>query len=271
MPSAQFPISRGHRRFARSSISNSQGQARRVFAVVRLPRIILHACVNRSSGAHEVMRRRRGAFTRRVTSPKPPTRIVDFPAGFTLYRRAVDRSLADPRAPALSRTSARRGLEAKRTGCPFLKTRAASQGGMDDEENLSTEPTGPQAPPRIPLPHGDQERTQGARPPPRQGAQAPVGVTGRDPMIERLKKRRDFLAAAKGSKAARRAFVLEARRARGRRTRRAFGFTVSKRVGEEGGGAEPHPPAPQGSRAARRSGERAARARLCAGRTPQPH
>jgi ribonuclease P protein component len=48
-------------------------------------------------------------------------------------------------------------------------------------------------------------------------------------MTERLKKRRDFLAAAKGRKAARRAFVLEARD-RGDQGPPRFGFTVSRRV-----------------------------------------
>lgn len=48
-------------------------------------------------------------------------------------------------------------------------------------------------------------------------------------MVERLKKRRDFLAAAKGQKAARRAFILEAR-GRGDEGPPRFGFTVSKRV-----------------------------------------
>jgi ribonuclease P protein component len=48
-------------------------------------------------------------------------------------------------------------------------------------------------------------------------------------MVERLKKRRDFLAAAKGQKAARRAFILEARD-RGDENPPRFGFTVTKRV-----------------------------------------
>ena len=51
-------------------------------------------------------------------------------------------------------------------------------------------------------------------------------------MIERLKKRRDFLAAAKGSKAARRAFVLEARK-RGDDGPPRFGFTVTKRTAKK--------------------------------------
>jgi ribonuclease P protein component len=54
-------------------------------------------------------------------------------------------------------------------------------------------------------------------------------VTGRDIMIGRLKKRRDFVAAAKGQKATRRAFVLETRQ-RGDEEPPRFGFTVSKRV-----------------------------------------
>lgn len=51
-------------------------------------------------------------------------------------------------------------------------------------------------------------------------------------MFERLKKRRDFLAAAKGRKAARRAFVLEV----GQRSDEGparFGFTVSKRTSKK--------------------------------------
>ena len=51
-------------------------------------------------------------------------------------------------------------------------------------------------------------------------------------MPERLKKRRDFLAAAKGQKAARRAFVLEAvrRQDEGETGLARLGFTVSKRT-----------------------------------------
>jgi ribonuclease P protein component len=51
-------------------------------------------------------------------------------------------------------------------------------------------------------------------------------------MAERLKSRRDFLAAAQGSRAARRAFVLEAR-GRGDDGPPRFGFTVSKRVAKK--------------------------------------
>ena len=51
-------------------------------------------------------------------------------------------------------------------------------------------------------------------------------------MIERLKKRRDFLAAAKGRRAPRRAFVLEVRRREDEGPAR-FGFTVSKRTAKK--------------------------------------
>lgn len=51
-------------------------------------------------------------------------------------------------------------------------------------------------------------------------------------MIERLKKRRDFLAAAKGHRTARRAFVLEALPREDSGPPR-FGFTVSKRAAKK--------------------------------------
>jgi ribonuclease P protein component len=51
-------------------------------------------------------------------------------------------------------------------------------------------------------------------------------------MIERLKKRRDYLAAARGTRAHRRAFVLETIR-RGDEGPPRFGFTVSKRAAKK--------------------------------------
>ena len=54
-------------------------------------------------------------------------------------------------------------------------------------------------------------------------------MTAAGRMTGRLKKRRDFLAAAKGRKSPRRAFVLEMRR-RGDDEPARFGFTVSKRT-----------------------------------------
>ena len=190
--------------------------------------------------------------------------IVDFAGEFTLYPA---RSTGALRTRVLRHyPEHRRGVvSSDEPAVRFLKSRAA-QSGMDHEENVSTEPTGAQAPPRIPRPHGHQERAQGARPPPGQGAQAPLGVTGQTPMIERLKKRREFLAAAKGHKTARRAFVLEALRARRFRPAALRLHRVEARR-QEGGRAEPHPSPAQGSRAADRRRQCARRARLCAGRT----
>ena len=51
-------------------------------------------------------------------------------------------------------------------------------------------------------------------------------------MIQRLKKRRDFLAAAKGAKLPRRAFVVETRKRADDGAAR-LGFTVSKRVSKK--------------------------------------
>jgi ribonuclease P protein component len=113
----------------------------------------------------------------------------------------------------------------------FLR-RGLPEGGIDDEKNISTEPPGAEAPSRFPRTHGDQERAQGAQPPPGQGAQAPVGVTVRRTIPARLKKRRDFLAAAKGHRSARRAFVLEARE-RGDGEPPRLGFTVTKRTAKK--------------------------------------
>lgn len=50
--------------------------------------------------------------------------------------------------------------------------------------------------------------------------------------MQRLKKRRDFVAAARGRRTARRAFVLETRR-RGDEGPARFGFTVSKRTAKK--------------------------------------
>lgn len=57
-------------------------------------------------------------------------------------------------------------------------------------------------------------------------------MNGAAEMAERLKKRRDFLAAAKGDKTARRAFVLETLQREDTGPPR-FGFTVSKRIAKK--------------------------------------
>lgn len=49
--------------------------------------------------------------------------------------------------------------------------------------------------------------------------------------MDRLKKRSEFLSVARGSRAARRAFVLQGRRRRNGDRPARFGFTVTKRIG----------------------------------------
>ena len=96
---------------------------------------------------------------------------------------------------------------------------------MSDEADLSTEQPRACTPPRLPLAHGDQERPEGARAPPRQGPQAAfrliciepdLGFGGPAPFkssaplpLETLKKRAEFLRVRGGGRWAGAAFVLE--------------------------------------------------------------
>ena len=95
---------------------------------------------------------------------------------------------------------------------------------MSDEAHLPAEQSGPQAPARVPPPHGDGRRAQaaeraaGARP---QEAQRLITI----------RKRADFLAANAGRRAATPGFVLLVRdRADGDLAKRV-GFTVTKKIG----------------------------------------
>ena len=95
---------------------------------------------------------------------------------------------------------------------------------MSDEAHLPTEQSRPQAPARIPVPHGDAGRTQGAERSPRPRPQEAQRLTT-------ISKRADFLAANAGKRAATPGFVLLVRdRADGSIAKRA-GFTVTKRIG----------------------------------------
>ena len=148
----------------------------------------------------------------------------------------------------------------------------------DREAHLSTVEAGPQAPARLPRPHGDRRRPQGAGQPPRQGPQAPVRLSGRaaTPLHarsiasmgsidrghwrslgptkpQRLKRRAEFLrVAAKGRKAPMPGLVLQALHAR-RCGARAAGLHRDQE-GRQRGGAQPHPPAAEGGRAAAAGG-----------------
>ena len=99
------------------------------------------------------------------------------------------------------------------------------------EADLSTQPTGAQASPRIPNPDGHQGRPQ--------GPQCPSGARSRAAErlsrslaapVQRLRRRADFLDVATGPRAPAAAFVLQARERADTGPSRV-GFTVSKRVG----------------------------------------
>jgi ribonuclease P protein component len=121
------------------------------------------------------------------------------------------------------------------------------------ETNLSAKQAGPQAPPRLPQPHGDRWGPPGSGKPPRQGSQAPVRVRpGSGPPLSRprspdipattgltrLKRRPEFLrVAGQGQKWATPGLVLQARRHKSDDSDGAggcglrVGFTVSRKVG----------------------------------------
>lgn len=117
-------------------------------------------------------------------------------------------------------------------------------GRLNGETDLPTLQAGAQAPPRISRAHGDQERSQGARPAAREVPQAPVGVARRNrngitgaaatlkqPTLGRLTKRAEFLAAAKAAKRAAPGCVVQRRaRSDGSAVIR-LGFTATKKIG----------------------------------------
>jgi ribonuclease P protein component len=99
------------------------------------------------------------------------------------------------------------------------------------EADFSTEPARAQAPSRLPLADGDQERPEDRRPPPRQGPQAPDRLTGGSFTLERLKTRPEFLAAAKGLSAPSGAVVVQALDRSDGRSLVRVGFTATRKVG----------------------------------------
>lgn len=96
------------------------------------------------------------------------------------------------------------------------------------EADLSTLPPRAQTSAWLSRPHGDQERPEGGRPPPRPGPQAPDRLTL---LIERLKKRADFLAAAKGRALAAGAVLTQARKRGDQTDTVRLGFTATRRIG----------------------------------------
>ena len=95
---------------------------------------------------------------------------------------------------------------------------------MSDEAHLPAEQSGPQAPARVPAPHGDSGRAQAAE-------RAPGARPQEAQRLATLRKRADFLAANTGKRAATPGFVLQVRdRSDGDPTKRV-GFTVTKKIG----------------------------------------
>jgi ribonuclease P protein component len=96
--------------------------------------------------------------------------------------------------------------------------------GMSDEAHFPAEQSGPQAAARVPQPHGDGRRTQGAERAPRprpQEAQRLVTLT----------KRADFLAANRGKRVPMPGFVLLVRPRCDDDMTMRVGFTVTKKIG----------------------------------------
>jgi ribonuclease P protein component len=95
---------------------------------------------------------------------------------------------------------------------------------MSDEAHLSAEQPGPQTAPRVPQPHGDGRRPQGAERTPRARPQETQRLTI-------LKKRADFLAANGGRRASTPGFILLVRDRKDSDEQMRVGFTVTKKIG----------------------------------------
>jgi ribonuclease P protein component len=98
---------------------------------------------------------------------------------------------------------------------------------MSDEAHLSTEQSGPRAAARVPGPHGNRRRPQGAE---RAPGSRPQEAQRLKPLAV-IKKRSDFLAANAGRRAATPGFVLLVRNRDDGDQLMRVGFTVSKKVG----------------------------------------
>jgi ribonuclease P protein component len=99
---------------------------------------------------------------------------------------------------------------------------------MSNEAHLPAEQSGPQAAARVPGPHGDSGRPQGAERAPRPRPQEAQRLE--PPAV--LRKRSDFLAANAGRRAATPGFVLLVRDREDGDPAKRVGFTVSRKVGK---------------------------------------
>src|SRR3954463_6479507 len=95
---------------------------------------------------------------------------------------------------------------------------------MSDEAHLPAEQSGPQAASRVPQPHGDGRRSQGAELAPRARPQEAQRLTT-------IKKRADFVAANSGLRATTPGFVLLVRDRQDADPAMRIGFTVTKKIG----------------------------------------
>jgi ribonuclease P protein component len=95
---------------------------------------------------------------------------------------------------------------------------------MSDEAHLPAEQPRPQAASRVPQPHGDCRRSQGAERPPRARPQEAQRLTT-------IKKRADFLAANGGLRTTTPGFILLVRDRKDSDSAMRVGFTVTKKIG----------------------------------------
>jgi ribonuclease P protein component len=99
-----------------------------------------------------------------------------------------------------------------------------SNRGMSDEAHLPAEQPGPQAAPRVPKPHGNRGRPQGAERAPRPRPQEAQ-------RLATISKRADFLAANGGLRTTTPGFILLVRDRKDSDERMRVGFTVTKKIG----------------------------------------
>jgi ribonuclease P protein component len=95
---------------------------------------------------------------------------------------------------------------------------------MSDEAHLPAEQSRPQAASRVPLPHGDPGRSQGAELPPRARPQEAQRLVT-------IKKRADFVAANGGKRVTTPGFILLVRDRQDGDPAMRVGFTVTKKIG----------------------------------------
>jgi ribonuclease P protein component len=95
---------------------------------------------------------------------------------------------------------------------------------MSDEAHLPAEQSRPQAASRVPQPHGDGRRAQGAE-------RAPGARPQEAQRLVTIKKRADFVAANAGKRATTPGFILLVRHRNDADGAMRVGFTVTKKIG----------------------------------------